>query len=42
MSETYSAAARLIESAQLIPTERSIWRGFLDEAVDCEYAAQFI
>lgn len=42
MSETYNAAARLIESTQLTPTEHSIWRAFLDEAVDCEYAARFI
>ncbi|OJJ51789.1 hypothetical protein ASPZODRAFT_467115 [Penicilliopsis zonata CBS 506.65] len=33
---------RLIQSARLTPTEHSIWRAFLDEAVDPEYAAQYI
>lgn len=38
----YHATIRLIESAQLTPTEHSIWRAFLDEAVDPEYAACYI
>ncbi|KAF7163167.1 hypothetical protein CNMCM5623_008237 [Aspergillus felis] len=38
----YNASIRLIESTQLTPTEHSIWRAFLDEAVDPEYAAQYI
>ncbi|GFF30536.1 LOW QUALITY PROTEIN: hypothetical protein IFM46972_02947 [Aspergillus udagawae] len=38
----YNATIRLIESTQLTATEHSIWRAFLDEAVDPEYAAQYI
>ncbi|GIJ98601.1 hypothetical protein Aspvir_000719 [Aspergillus viridinutans] len=38
----YNATIRLIESTQLTPTEHSIWRAFLDEAVDPDYAAQYI
>ncbi|KAJ5359609.1 uncharacterized protein N7496_012022 [Penicillium cataractarum] len=34
--------ARLIESARLTPTEHSLWRAFLNESVDREYAAQYI
>lgn len=38
----YNATIRIIESTQLTPTEHSIWRSFLDGAVDPEYAAQYI
>jgi hypothetical protein len=38
----YNATIRLIESTQLTPTEHSIWRAFLAEAVDQDYAAQYI
>ncbi|KAJ5420905.1 hypothetical protein N7465_003424 [Penicillium sp. CMV-2018d] len=38
----YHTTIRLIESALLTPTEHSIWRAFLDEAVDPEYAACYI
>ncbi|QQK47077.1 Protein kinase-like domain [Penicillium digitatum] len=40
--ERYHKTLRLIESARLSPTEHSIWRAFLDEAVDPEYAACYI
>ncbi|KAJ5793575.1 hypothetical protein N7457_000174 [Penicillium paradoxum] len=39
---TYKATIKLIESARLTPTEHSIWRAFLDEAVNAECAAQYI
>ncbi|CAI7593067.1 unnamed protein product [Penicillium pancosmium] len=44
VSETgrHHVTLQLIESAQLTPTEHSIWRAFLNEAVDPEYAAQYI
>ncbi|KAJ5158373.1 Aminoglycoside phosphotransferase [Penicillium coprophilum] len=38
----YQTTTQLIESARLTPTEHSIWRAFLDEAVDPEYAACYI
>lgn len=38
----YNATIRLIETAPLTPAEHSIWRAFLDEAVNPEYAAQYI
>ncbi|KAJ6002237.1 hypothetical protein N7522_007464 [Penicillium canescens] len=38
----YNATIRLIESTRLTPAEHSIWRPFLDEAVNPEYAAQYI
>lgn len=38
----YHTVIRLIESTQRAPTEHSIWRAFLDEAVDPEYAACYI
>ncbi|KAE8308124.1 hypothetical protein BDV41DRAFT_581711 [Aspergillus transmontanensis] len=40
--ERYNAAVQLIESSRLTPTEHSIWRAFLDEAVNPEYAAQYM
>lgn len=36
------ATLRLIESARLTPAEHMIWRAFLNEAIDPEYAAQYI
>ncbi|KAJ5325258.1 uncharacterized protein N7506_008360 [Penicillium brevicompactum] len=39
---SYEATVRLIEAARLTPTEHSIWRAFLDEAIDPEYAARYI
>jgi hypothetical protein len=39
---TYNATTQLIESAPLTPTEHLIWKAFLDEAVDREYAAHYI
>ena len=38
----YHALILLVESAQLTPIEHDIWRAFLDEAVDSEYAACYI
>ncbi|KAB8214406.1 hypothetical protein BDV33DRAFT_196132 [Aspergillus novoparasiticus] len=40
--ERYNAAVQLIESSRLTPTEHSIWRAFLGEAVNPEYAAQYM
>ena len=40
--DSYEATVRLIEAARLTPTEHSIWRAFLNEAIDPEYAAQYI
>lgn len=40
--DSYEATVRLIEAARLTPTEHSIWRAFLDEAIDPEYAARYI
>lgn len=38
----FNETTRLIESARLTPTEHSLWRAFLNESVDREYAAQYI
>lgn len=38
----YNATIRLIESTRLTPVEHSIWRAFLDEAVNPEHAAQYV
>jgi len=38
----YNTTIQLIESARLTPTEHTIWRTFLNEAVNPEYAAQYI
>ncbi|KAJ5950608.1 Aminoglycoside phosphotransferase [Penicillium vulpinum] len=38
----YNATLQLIESASLTPIEHSIWRAFLNEAVDPEHAACYI
>ncbi|OOQ82494.1 hypothetical protein PEBR_38700 [Penicillium brasilianum] len=38
----FNETARLIGSARLTPTEHSLWRAFLNESVDREYAAQYI